>query len=121
MLPSDASYAGSTNNTPLSLSLTPGVWNLTATVTIQQSATAGNTDVRFVAGTATLTGITSTTIRAASASQPAGCTLTARVAVTAAGTVTLNVLPVAAITLKAATAANSFAGATSMQAIPLAA
>lgn len=119
VLGSDVAMTASSNNTLLSLTLGVGKWLLTGTVTLQQGAGAGNTDIRFVAGTATISGGTSSTIRAASASQPAAGALTAIVTVTVAGTVALAALPVAAATAKAATAANSIPAATTLQAVPL--
>ena len=118
---SDQSLLANSTNTVLSLTLTTGKWLVTATVTLQQGAAAGNTDLRILAGTATITGGTATTIRAASASQPAAMALTAIINVTVAGTVLLNAYPSAATTVKAATNANSIPGATSLQAVPLAA
>ena len=118
-LGADASMTASSTNTLLTLTLTAGTWLITGTVTLQQGAGAGNTDIRILAGTATLSGATSSTIRAASASQPAAGVVTARVVVTAGGTVLLNAYPTAAATAKAATAANSIPGATSLQAVPL--
>lgn len=117
----DQSLAANSSNTVLSLTLATGKWLVTGVVTLQQGATAGNTDIRILAGTATLTGGTATTIRAASASQPAAAAITALVTVTAGGTVLLNAYPIAATTVKAATAANGIPGATSLQAVPLSA
>lgn len=121
LLGSDVAMTASSTNALLSVTLGVGTWLLTGTVTLQQGAAAGNTDIRFVAGTATISGATSSTIRAASASQPIAGVLTARIVVTVAGTVTLTALPVAAATAKATTTANSIPGATSLQAVPLAA
>ncbi len=119
-LSSDFVMSASSANTLLSLTLDAGKWLVTGTITLQQGAGAGNTDTRIVAGTATITGGTASTIRAGSASQPASGTLTALITVSVAGTVFLNAYPVAANTAKATTTANSIAGATSMQAIPVA-
>ena len=118
-LSSDQSLAASSSNTLLSLTLTTGKWLITSTVTLQQGTAAGNTDIRIVAGTATIAGGTAATIRAASASQPATGALTAVITVTAAGTVCLNAYPVAATTAKSTTTANTIPNATSIQAVPL--
>ncbi len=118
-LGTDLAMSASSSNAVLSLTLSTGKWLLNGVLTLQQGAAAGNTDIRFLAGTATITGATSSTIRAASANQPASGTLTAIINVTVAGTVILEAYPVAATTAKAATTANSIAGATSFQATPL--
>ena len=44
---SDQSLSASSSNTVLSLTLTTGKWLVTGTVTLQQGATAGNTDCEF--------------------------------------------------------------------------
>jgi hypothetical protein len=119
LVATDQSLTANSTNTVLSVTLTPGRWHITGVVTLQQGAAAGNTDIRLLAGTATLTGGTASTIRAASANQPASGVLSSIVTVTAAGTVLLNAYPIAATTVKAATTAIGIAGATSLQAIPL--
>lgn len=119
-LASDTAMTASSANTLLSLTLGVGKWLLTGTITLQQGAAAGNTDIRLNAGTATLSGGTASTVRAASANQPTAGVLTALITVTVAGTVNFLAYPTAATTAKASTTANSIPNATSLQAVPVA-